>query len=471
MERVELRCWGGVGEVTGSCYEVSLGKESVLLDCGLLQGGAKEDARNFDTSPYDARRIDAVVLSHAHLDHSGRLPKLQKEGFRGPIYTHSASQDLCSIMLRDSAHLQEADSEIENRKRARKGLKPIEPLYTQRDVERVMKQFVGIEYGVWQRLTERMSVRLHDAGHILGSAIVELKVRAPDRERTLVFSGDLGQYDAPILRDPETISQADLLLMESTYGDRDHRAFAATIEEIGGIFRNEQSQRGNILIPAFAVGRSQELLYLMAKHYRDWGLHKWQIFLDSPLAIDATNIYLRHHALYDGDAAKLLGDDHPDRSLRRLLPNLQFLPTPEQSQSLNRVQSGAIIIAGSGMCTGGRIKHHLKHLVWRDTTQVIMIGYQARGTPGRALVEGRDFIRLWGEAIRVRAKVHTIGGLSAHAGQRDLLRWYEGFKELPPVMLVHGEQLAQEGLQTKLRERHPGVSVEIAKREQVVLLK
>ena len=471
MERVELRCWGGVGEVTGSCYEVSLGKESVLLDCGLLQGGAKEDARNFDTSPYDARRIDAVVLSHAHLDHSGRLPKLQKEGFRGPIYTHRASQDLCSIMLRDSAHLQEADSEIENRKRARKGLKPIEPLYTQRDVERVMKQFVGIEYGVWQRLTERMSVRLHDAGHILGSAIVELKVRAPDHERTLVFSGDLGQYDAPILRDPETISHADLLLMESTYGDRDHRAFAATIEEIGGIFRNEQSQRGNILIPAFAVGRSQELLYLMAKHYRDWGLHKWQIFLDSPLAIDATNIYLRHHALYDGDAAKLLGDDHPDRSLRRLLPNLQFLPTPEQSQSLNRVQSGAIIIAGSGMCTGGRIKHHLKHLVWRDTTQVIMIGYQARGTPGRALVEGRDFIRLWGEAIRVRAKVHTIGGLSAHAGQRDLLRWYEGFKELPPVMLVHGEQLAQEGLQTKLRERHPGVSVEIAKREQVVLLK
>lgn len=471
MERVELRCWGGVGEVTGSCYEVSLGKERVLLDCGLLQGGAKEDARNFDTSPYDARRLDAVVLSHAHLDHSGRLPKLQKEGYRGPIYTHRASRDLCSIMLRDSAHLQEADAEVENRKRARKGLKPVEPLYTQRDVERVMKQFEGIEYGVWQRLTERMSVRLHDAGHILGSAIVELKVRAPDRERTLVFSGDLGQYDAPILRDPETVSHADLLLMESTYGDRDHRSFDATIEELGGIFRNEQSQRGNILIPAFAVGRSQELLYLMAKHYRDWGLHKWQIFLDSPLAIDATNIYLRHHALYDGDAVKLLGEGDPERTLRRLLPNLQFLPTPEQSQSLNRVQSGAIIIAGSGMCTGGRIKHHLKHLVWRDTTQVIMIGYQARGTPGRALVEGRDFIRLWGEAIRVRAKVHTVGGLSAHAGQRDLLRWYESFKQLPTVMLVHGEQQAQEGLQAKLRELHPGVAVEIAKREQVVLLK
>lgn len=471
MERVELRCWGGAGEVTGSCYEVSLGKESVLLDCGLLQGGAKEDARNYETSPFDARRIDAVVLSHAHLDHSGRLPKLQKEGFRGPVYTHRASRDLCRIMLRDSAHIQESDAEIENRKRARKGLKPIEPLYTQQDVERLMKQFEGIEYGAWQRLTARIAVRLHDAGHILGSAIVELKITAPDRERILVFSGDLGPYGAPILRDPESVSHADLLLMESTYGDRDHRPFAATIEELGEIFRAEQSQRGNILIPAFAVGRSQELLYLMAKNYRDWGLHKWQIFLDSPLAIDATNIYLRHHALYDGDAVKLLGEGEPDKALRRLLPNLQFLPTPEQSQSLNRVQSGAIIIAGSGMCTGGRIKHHLKHLVWRDTTQVIMIGYQARGTPGRSLVEGRDFIRLWGEAIRVRAKVHTIGGLSAHAGQRDLLRWYESFKPLPPVMLVHGEQTAQETLQSKLQERHPGVPVEIAKREQVVLMK
>ena len=471
MERVELRCWGGVGEVTGSCYEVSLGKERVLLDCGLLQGGAKEDARNYEPSPYDARRIDAVVLSHSHLDHSGRLPRLQKEGYRGPIYTHRASRDLCSIMLKDSAHLQEADAEIENRKRARKGLRSIEPLYTQIDVERVMKQFHGIEYGVWQRLTERMSVRLHDAGHILGSAIVELQVRAPDRERILVFSGDLGQYGAPILCDPKSVEHADLLLMESTYGDRDHRDFAATIDELGDIFRSEQSQRGNILIPAFAVGRSQELLYLMAKHYRDWGLHKWQIFLDSPLAIDATNIYLRHHGLYDGDAVRLLGEGDPDRSLRRLLPNLQFTPAPEQSQSINRIQSGAIIIAGSGMCTGGRIKHHLKHLVWRDTTQVIMIGYQARGTPGRALVEGREFIRLWGEAIRVRARVHTVGGLSAHAGQRDLLRWYESFKTLPPVMLVHGEQQAQEGLQAKLGELHPGVPVEIAKREQVVLLK
>lgn len=471
MVRVELRCWGGVGEVTGSCYEVSLGKESVLLDCGLLQGGAKEDARNYEPSPYDARRIDAVVLSHSHLDHAGRLPRLQKEGFRGPIYTHRASRDLCTIMLRDAAHLQESDNEIDNRKRARKGLKAIEPLYTHDDVERVMKQFKVLEYNAWQPLTEHMSVRLHDAGHILGSSIVELKIKAPDRDRTLVFSGDLGQYDAPILCDPQTVEHADLLLMESTYGDRDHRDFASTVEELGEIFRNEQSQRGNILIPAFAVGRSQELLYLMAKHYRDWNLHKWQIFLDSPLAIDATNIYLRHHGLYDGDAAKLFGDEHADQALRRLLPNLQFMPTPQQSQSLNRIQSGAIIIAGSGMCTGGRIKHHLKHLVWRDTTQVIMIGYQAQGTPGRALVEGRDFIRLWGEAIRVRAKVHTVGGLSAHAGQRDLLRWYESFKQLPPVLLVHGEQLAQEGLQAKLRERHPGVPVDIAKREQVVLLK
>ncbi|NQD37370.1 MBL fold metallo-hydrolase [Permianibacter sp. IMCC34836] len=466
----EVRCWGGVGEVTGSCYQVTLGKESILLDCGLLQGGAREDARNYEPTPYDPRAIDAVVLSHSHLDHAGRLPKLQKEGYRGPIYTHRASRDLCSIMLRDAAHLQEADQEVENRKRARKGLKPREPLYTHRDVERVMKQFEVLDYGEWQPLTEHMSVRLHDAGHILGSSIVELKIAAPDRDRILIFSGDLGPFGAPILRNPELIPFADALLMESTYGDRDHRDFDSTLTELGEIFRSEQSQKGNILIPAFAVGRSQELLYLMAKYYREWGLSRWQIFLDSPLAIDATNIYLRHHALYNGDAVKLLGNDHPEHALRRLLPNLQFLPTPEQSQSLNRVQSGAIIIAGSGMCTGGRIKHHLKHLVWRDTTQVIMIGYQAYGTPGLALVEGRDFIRLWGEGIRVRAKVHTIGGLSAHAGQRDLLKWYEGFKQLPPVWLVHGEPQAQQALQAKLCDLHPGVPVNIASRGEVLKL-
>lgn len=437
---------GAAGEVTGSCYLVQCGAQRVLLDCGLIQGAPKDAARNRLPFDFDPARIDAVVLSHAHLDHAGRLPLLVQQGFRGPIYAHPASRDLCQIMLRDAAAVNERDTEWDNRKRARKGLAPLLPLYTRAAADAAMRQFRTLPYDTAQDILPGVRVRLRDAGHILGSACVELALSAGGRRRKLAFSGDLGHAGAPILRDPQTLTEADLVLLESTYGDRDHRSWDATWAELAQVFDAGTPVRGNILIPAFAVGRTQELLYVMKQHYRAWGLDRWRIFLDSPLAIEATEVYARHWREYDAEAA---------RSRRRAgelfrLPNLHVARTAIQSAAINRIQSGAIIIAGSGMCEGGRIRHHLKHNVWRDTCQIVFVGYQAAGTLGRALVDGARHVRLWGETMRVAARVHTIGGLSAHAGQAQLLGWYGHFAARPTVALVHGEPPAQEALARRL---------------------
>ena len=458
MHKISIKFLGAIKEVTGSCHLLTVGPYKILLDCGLIQGGYKDEVRNSEPLSFDSASLTAIVLSHAHLDHSGRLPLITKQGFNGRIYAHTATYDLCRIMLRDSAKLQQKDAEITNRKRARKGLPPIPPLYEVEDVDMTEPLFAPCEYHQWQTINEQIRFRFHDAGHILGSCIVELELQDHGVVRRLIFSGDLGPYQAPILRDPESGFDADHVIMESTYGDRDHRSFDDTLYELEAIFNSESSSRGNIIIPAFAVGRAQELLYLFAKHRQRWHLERWQIFLDSPMAISATEVYLKHHCLYDAEARATFGE-RPAQKLKQLLPNLTFCETPEESMAINRIHHGAIIIAGSGMCTGGRVKHHLKHLVWRDTTQVVIVGFQAHGTPGRALVDGNHFIRLWGEAIKVRAKVHTIGGLSAHAGQTDLLRWYQHMPKRPAVTLVHGEEQAQETLKAKMREQFPGLSV------------
>jgi metallo-beta-lactamase family protein len=271
-----------------------------------------------------------------------------------------------------------------------------------------------------------------------------------------VFSGDLGHAGAPILRDPELVRRADLVVLESTYGDRDHRSWEATWRELAQVFNDPERIRGNILIPAFAVGRSQELLYVMKQHYRDWGLQRWRVFLDSPMAIEATEVYARHWREHDREAARARGACGDPFQL----PNLHLARTPNQSMAINRIQAGAVIIAGSGMCTGGRIRHHLKHNVWREQSQIVFVGYQAAGTLGRSLVDGATQIRLWGETMRVAARVHTIGGLSAHAGQAQLLAWYAGFQGRPPVALVHGEPTAMQALAAALRQSY-GASVHL----------
>jgi metallo-beta-lactamase family protein len=349
-------------------------------------------------------------------------------------------------MLEDSARIAEADTEAENRKRARKGLAPLTPLYTVADVERTLARFVPVPYDEVREVLPGVRVRFRDAGHILGSASVELWATAGGRTAKLVFSGDLGQYGTPILADPEALTDADLVIMESTSGDRRHRRRADTIAELAGIFTGADHHRGNILVPAFAVGRTQELLYLFAHHFDDWGLGRFHIYLDSPMAIRTSAIYWDNPQLFDAEAAAVRRDVRGMPILR----NLTFTQSPGKSRQINRRGDGAIVIAGSGMCEGGRILHHLRHNLWRPESQVIIVGYQARGTLGRRLVDGNEYVRIHHETIRVRARVHTIGGLSAHGDQADLLRWYASFAPAPPVRLVHGEPAAAAALATAL---------------------
>ncbi len=462
---MELEFFGAAGEVTGSCHILKVGRHKVLLDCGMIQGGKKQEARNRDPFPFNPAKIDAVVLSHAHIDHSGRLPLLVQRGFSGPIFTHNATKELCKILLADSANLQERDVEYKNRKRERKGLKLLEPLYTSADAKKAVKQLRGRRYDKNIQIVPGISARFHDAGHIMGSAVVELNITEGSTKRRLVFSGDLGQHDAPILRDPCPVERADLVLMESTYGGRVHRERERTVEEIGTVISEAHAGKGNILIPAFAVGRSQDVLYMFGNHYAPWKLKRWRVFLDSPLAIEASKIYWEYPHLYDGEATTLR------RRINEMpkLKNLHFTTSADESRVINKMKNGAIVIAGSGMCNGGRILHHLKHNAWRRECHIIIVGYQARGSIGRQLVDGRKKIRIYGETIAARAKVHTVGGLSAHGDQEDLTRWYSGFSNRPPVFLVHGEPESGKALKThmarttktKVKLATPGMKIDL----------
>ena len=396
-----------------------------------------------DGFPFDAASIDAVILSHAHIDHSARIPLLVKRGFKGKIYAQQASCDLCRTMLRDSAYLNEKETEWQNRKRERKGLSLLEPLYTQDEVEQTFGLFHALDYGKKIEIAAGVTLRLSDAGHILGSSIIEMWLQHQGVKRKLVYSGDLGRSGMPVLRDPEIIDAADYVIMESTYGDRLHRSWNETREEIREVFNEAvKNGKGNILIPAFAVGRTQEILFLFAKYYKEWGVDRWKIFLDSPMAIEATEAYAKNSRLFDAESREMW-QQHQQHDL---LPNLSLMRSAEESMQLNRIRSGAIIIAGSGMCTGGRIKHHLKHNLWRRECHIVIVGYQAQGTLGRALVDGKQRVSLWGETIRVGAKIHTVGGLSAHADQAGLSRWYAGFNNRPRLFLVHGEAQAAQAL-------------------------
>lgn len=456
---------GAAEQVTGSCYLIEAGETRILLDCGMVQGSRLEELRNRDAFPFDPATIDAVILSHSHIDHSGRIPFLVKSGFKGKIYTQKASRDLCRIMLKDAGHLNEKETEWENKKRQRKGLELVTPYFTVDDAEHAMRQFKGINYAETKKLSSTISFRLNDAGHILGSSIVEVWVQEKGVKRKIVFSGDIGYPNRPILHDPTVITDADLVLLESTYGDKFHRTAAETHQELTDIICQANSEKGNVIIPAFAVGRTQRLIYEFSKYYDEWDLGRWQIYLDSPMAINATEVYEKHTNLYDDEAA-VMWKNH---SIKSLLPNFSFSRTANQSMRLNTIQSGAIIIAGSGMCTGGRIKHHLKYNVWRKHCHIVITGFQARGTLGRQLVDGAGHIKLWGETLKVSAKVHTLGGLSAHADQAGLINWYKNFSNRPPVVLVHGELAAMQSLQAAIKSE-AAAEVIIAKKSKKVNL-
>ena len=454
---MQLEFFGGAGEVTGSCHILTVAGRRVLLDCGMIQGGPSPDERNRADFPFDASRVDAVILSHAHIDHCGRLPLLRKRGFRGPIYANPACRDLMRILLADSANMQERDAERDNRKRQKSGARGVvEPLFTLEDALDVLQQVRTVRYGDVADVLPGVELTFRDAGHILGSASVWLTLREGALVRRVTFSGDVGQYDSPILRDPEPGPAADLVLMESTYGDRLHRDRAATLDEFGSILRHAKRDGGNVLIPAFAVGRTQEILYELATRFDEWQLDDWRVYLDSPMAIEATAVYWKHAELFDEEAQEWQARA---RALPAL-PNLTLTRTADESMAINRITHGAIVVAGSGMCTGGRIVHHLKHNLARPECDVVFSGFQAQGTLGRAIVDGRDYVRIHGSPVKVAARVHTLGGFSAHGDQQDLLRWHGAIPGRPPVWLVHGEPSAAQALRDALR--NAGTRAEVA---------
>ena len=444
--RIEFHGAAG-GEVTGSCHLLEVAGRRILLDCGMVQGGRDAEARNAEPFGFDPASIDALVVSHAHIDHIGRVPLLVKRGFAGPIWAQAATCDLFPIMLLDAASLSGRSAELENRERA-PGEPEAVPLYTAADVAAAQQRLHPLAYETDTEILPGVTVRLHEAGHILGSAMIELRAADP-APRTLLFTGDVGMRGTPILRDPAPPPRADLILMESTYGDRNHKDRAATVAELGQILAAARADGGNVVIPAFAVGRSQELLYWFAEHFEDWNLASWTIFLDSPMAAKVMAVYDRHEELFDADAARVWqGRIEPFK-----LPNLRISESTDDSKAINRIHGGAIVIAGSGMANGGRVRYHLANNLSYARNHVIFVGYQAAGTLGRLLVNGVPQVRLSGSDITVRARIHTVGGLSAHADQQALLEWYGASPNHPPVALAHGENPAREALAAVLKQR------------------
>jgi len=448
---ITITCMGAAGTVTGSNYliEDSRGKK-ILVDCGLFQGGKQTEWRNGADWGYDPGEINTLLLTHAHIDHSGRIPKLVKDGFQGKIISSPPTAELCEIMLLDSGHVQEMEAEWQTRKNRRKGnKKSLQALYTLQDAEASLRYLSPVEGDRIIDIEPGMRARFRNAGHILGSSIIELWVEDGGVEVKIVFSGDIGKNKQLIVKEPHVIEDADYLFIESTYGNRLHRSFEDSEAELLDAIEYAASNNEKVIIPAFAVERTQEILYILGEFQRNGTLPDIPIYLDSPLAINATKIFRKNKKYYDEEATAIVrqGFDPFD------MPNLKFTLTTEESIAINQRQGSAIIIAGSGMCTAGRIKHHLKHNLWRPGASIVIVGFQAMGTTGRRIVDGEKRVRIFGEDVAVAAKVCTIGGFSAHADQKGLLEWAGHFAESQPrVFVTHGEPTASETLVEKLKE-------------------
>jgi len=447
---IKITCMGAAGTVTGSNYliEDSRGKK-ILVDCGLFQGGKQTEWRNSADWGFDPGEIDTLLLTHAHIDHSGRIPKLVKDGFHGKIITSPPTVELCEAMLLDSGHVQEMEAAWQTRKNKRKSKKGIQPLYTVEDAQASLQYLAPMERDQVIDIEPGVKARFRNAGHILGSSIIELWIEDVGAETKIVFSGDIGKNNQLIVKDPFEITDADYLFIESTYGNRLHRSFEDSKAELLDAIKYAVSNNEKTIIPAFAVERTQEIIYILGEFYRNGSLPDMPIYLDSPLAIKATEIFRKNKKYYDEEAMAIVdqGFDPFD------MPNLRFTPSTEESIAINRKPGPAIVIAGSGMCTAGRIKHHLKHNLWRSGASIVIVGFQAMGTTGRRIVDGEKRVRVFREDVAVAAKVSTIGGFSAHADQKGLLKWAGNFTESHPrVFVTHGEQTASETLAAKLKE-------------------
>ena len=449
---MKLMFLGADHEVTGSCHYIEACGKSILLDCGMEQG---RDTYENQEIPVAAGRIDYVFLSHAHIDHSGLLPLLHKNGFQGQIYATEATTDLCRIMLLDSAHIQEFEAQWRNRKNKRAGKAPFEPLYTTEDAMAVMEHFVPCDYMKEIEVCEGVKIRFTDVGHLLGSSSIEIWLTENGVSKKIVFSGDIGNINQPIIHDPRYTTEADFVIMESTYGDRYHTAPPDYVAELAGQIQQTFDRGGNLVIPSFAVGRTQEMLYFI-REIKERGLVRghegFKVYVDSPLAIEATRVFAENYlGCYDTDAMALV-----QKGINPLtFQGLEVAVTPDDSMAINFDKSPKVIISASGMCEAGRIRHHLKHNLWRPECTILFVGYQAIGTLGRNIIEGEKEVRLFGETITVNAHIEELAGVSGHADKKGLLNWVNHFEKKPErVFVVHGEDLVCEDFTKCLKEEY-----------------
>jgi len=446
-----ITLFGAAGSVTGSAYYLETRSAKIMIDFGVFQGGKEAEKLNRNLPPIETSKLDAVVLTHAHLDHTGRLPLLAQNGYRNPVYCTPATIDMTTLILHDSVKVQTMDMEHMNRRRLRKGKAPLTTLYSKADVEQILALLKPIPYSEPVGIAKGISIRVVEAGHILGSVSIEVTVEEDGKKKVIIFSGDVGPQGMAILKDPVPFTTADLVFMESTYGDRDHRSLKDTLAEGEAVIRQAIQSKGKILIPAFAVGRTQQLLYYLAAAIHKGNVPHFPVFVDSPMAIEATRIYEKHPELYDEEALELLNSGE----LKEDLSHLQYSTTADESKALNDVEGTCMILAGAGMCNAGRIMHHLRHNLWKPETSVIIVGYQAEGTLGRQLVDGAEKVTIFGEKIVVKAQIHLLGGLSAHAGQTDLLNWFNAVAgSRPRLVLSHGEDKGRKPLAEIIASRY-----------------
>ncbi len=448
---MEIQFHGAAQTVTGSQHLITVNGSRILLECGLFQGRRRESYERNRNLPFDAAMVDAMVLSHAHIDHSGNIPNLVRSGFRGPIYCTFATRDLCSAMLRDSAYIQEQDAAYVNKKRARKGEPPIEPIYTYEDAVNSLAQFVSVGYGRSIPIAPGVTCTFLDAGHILGSALVLLEIKENEKQTRLLFTGDLGRRHLPILRDPTVPPQADVLITESTYGDRLHPSPPQAEARLRDLVTAVCSQGGKVVIPAFAVGRTQEIVYSLHRLSRQHSIPDVPIFVDSPLAVDVTEVFRLHPECYDKELHRFMAQDrHPDPFG---FDRLTYVRRTEDSKALNDLKGPAVIISASGMCEAGRVQHHLKNTIWSPRNAVLIVGWQAPNTLGRRLVERHERVRIFGEEYPLRARVEVINGYSAHADRDEIMGWVRPIlPDLRQVFVVHGDPGPATALAETLRQ-------------------
>jgi metallo-beta-lactamase family protein len=461
---MRIRFLGAAGDVTGSAYHVITKDASILVDCGFFQGRREESAKNRRTKQIEDGKLDAVVLTHGHLDHIGRLPLLTRHGYKGPVYATKPTFELATLILKDTVSLQKQDLKRENQRRARANKPPLAPLFEEADVRKLKSLIAPVRYNQPFTVARGIQARLVDAGHVIGSSSVELTVTENGHKKVVVFSGDLGPRGAPLLNDPVPFTDADAVIMESTYGDRNHRSLHDTAIEGREIIAKAIRNKAKILVPIFAIGRTQLLLYLLGGAFKKKTLPPFPIYLDSPMAIEATSIYRRNNELFDAEALAMVQSGE----LRRSLASAQPCGKPGQSRALNDVKGPCLIMAGSGMCTGGRIMHHLRHTLPIPDTAVLMVGFQSHGTLGRKLVDGAKSVMMFGEEVPVRASIHTMGGFSAHADQSGLLDWYSVMApSRPRTIITHGEDRARQVFSGLIEQRF-GVKPECPALDDVI---